>query len=222
MREEEVNRCQIQELYPIFKSVSIKTLIHELPETFVHQLRDDSGPFMLPQSISGEDALPRRIHNPEEEEDFQVTEGSEEQPPSPPSFPEFELGIKESILVELFPKLNWSTPKDSAWISTTGNLKCTSFSEITPLYDPQYHCFMIFDMPMNLAPIGLHLDLQHFSCPTKVRYALQHSWQADCSGQIWKEAGKKREREEGGKEEREEEQGHGSTNDWNSVENDGL
>ncbi|KAF9613880.1 hypothetical protein IFM89_012428 [Coptis chinensis] len=100
MREEEVNRCQIQEWYPKFKSVSIKTL--------------------------------GRIHNPEEEEDFQVSE----QPPSPPSFPEFELGIKESIRTlggAVFPKLNWSAPKDSAWISTTGNLRCTSFSEITLL-----------------------------------------------------------------------------------------
>ncbi|KAF9590870.1 hypothetical protein IFM89_039179 [Coptis chinensis] len=94
---------------------------------------------MLPQSISGEDALPRRIYNPEEEEDFQVSEGSEdesEQPPSPPSFPEFEFGIKESIRTlggAVFPKLNWSAPKDSAWISTTGNLRCTSFSEITLL-----------------------------------------------------------------------------------------
>ncbi|KAF9603735.1 hypothetical protein IFM89_037821 [Coptis chinensis] len=139
MKEEEVNRCQIQEWYPKFKSVSIKTLIHEIPETFVHYLRDDSGPFMLPQSIFGEDALPRRIYNPEEEEDFQVSEGSEDesdQPPSPPSFPEFELGIKESIRTlggAVFPKLNWSAPKDSAWISTTGNLRCTSFSEITLL-----------------------------------------------------------------------------------------
>ncbi|XP_058208575.1 uncharacterized protein LOC131321693 [Rhododendron vialii] len=139
MLEEEVNRCQIQEWYPKFKSVSIRTLIHELPESFVQYLRDDSGPFLLPLSISNEDALPNRIHNPEEEEDFVVSEGSgdeSEKNSSPPSFPELEFQIKESIETlggAVFPKLNWSSPKDSAWISSTGTLKCTSFSEIALL-----------------------------------------------------------------------------------------
>lgn len=134
-----MNRCQIQEWYPKFKSVSIKTLIHELPESFVQYLLDDSGPFLLPLSISNEDALPNRVHKPEEEEDYEVSEGSgdeSEQTSPPPSFPELELQIKESIETlggAVFPKLNWSSPKDSAWISSTGTLKCTSFSEIALL-----------------------------------------------------------------------------------------
>ncbi|RDX83192.1 Cell division cycle protein 123-like protein, partial [Mucuna pruriens] len=140
MKEEEVNRCQIQEWYPKFKSVSIKTLIHQLPESFIQYLLDDSGPFLLPVSVLNEDALPNRIHNPDEEEDFQVSEGSgdeAEEGPPPPSFPELELEIKESIESlggAVFPKLNWSAPKDSAWISTAGTLRCTSFSEIALLF----------------------------------------------------------------------------------------
>ncbi|KAJ6917244.1 hypothetical protein NC652_019573 [Populus alba x Populus x berolinensis] len=139
MKEVDVNRCQIQEWYPKFKPVSIRTVIHELPESFVEYLVDDSGPFLLPLSISGEDALPNRIHNPIDEEDYQVSEGpgdESEQPPVPPSFPELELNIKESINTlggAVFPKLNWSAPKDSAWISTSGTLRCTSFSEIALL-----------------------------------------------------------------------------------------
>ncbi|XP_075669719.1 uncharacterized protein LOC142639419 [Castanea sativa] len=137
--KEEVNRCQIQEWYPKFKSVSIKTQIHEHPESFIQYLLDDSGPFLLPVSISNDDALPNRIHNPEEEGDYQVLEGSEEeseQPSPPPSFPELELKIKESIESlggAVFPKMNWSARKDSAWISTTGSFHCTSFSEIALL-----------------------------------------------------------------------------------------
>ncbi|CAN6702200.1 unnamed protein product [Malus baccata var. baccata] len=139
MKEEEVNRCQIQEWYQKFKSLSIKTRIHELPESFVQYLLDDSGPFLLPVSISNDDAFPNRIHNPEEEDDYQVSEGSgdeSEQPSMPPSFPELELEVKESIKSlggSVFPKLNWSAPKDSAWISTTGSLKCSSFSEMALL-----------------------------------------------------------------------------------------
>ncbi|KAL5577342.1 hypothetical protein UlMin_019041 [Ulmus minor] len=139
MKEEEVNRCQIQEWFPKFESFSIKTRIHKLPESFVQYLVDDSGPFLLPTSVTNEDALPNRIHNPEEEEDYQVLEASDdesEEPSLPPSFPELELEIKESIESlggSVFPKLNWSAPKDAAWISTTGNLECTSFSEIALL-----------------------------------------------------------------------------------------
>ncbi|KAL0291222.1 UNVERIFIED_CONTAM: Cell division cycle protein [Sesamum angustifolium] len=139
MKEEDMNRCQIQEWYPNFKSCSIKTTIHELPESFVQYLLDDSGPFLLPLSITNDDALPNRVHKPEEEEDFVAVEGSgdeAEEPVPPPSFPELEMEIKasiESLGGAIFPKLNWSAPKDSAWISSTGNLKCTSFSEIALL-----------------------------------------------------------------------------------------
>ncbi|GAB4840686.1 hypothetical protein Ancab_021453 [Ancistrocladus abbreviatus] len=139
MKEEEVNRCQIQEWYPKFKSVSIKSIIHEVPESFVEYLVEDSGPFILPASASSNDAFPNRVHKPEDEEDFQVSEGSGDESgptPPPPSFPELELQVKESIESlggAVFPKLNWSSPKDSAWISPTGSLKCTSFSEIALL-----------------------------------------------------------------------------------------
>lgn len=139
MKQEEVDCCQIQEWYPKFKSVSIKTVIHKLPESFIQYLVGDSGPFLLPTTVSNEDPFPNRIHKPEDEEDFQVSEGSEdesEQTPPAPSFPELELKIKESIESlggAVFPKLNWSSPKDTAWISPTGSLKCTSFSDIALL-----------------------------------------------------------------------------------------
>ncbi|KAL9239479.1 hypothetical protein vseg_013796 [Gypsophila vaccaria] len=139
MKQDDVTWCQIQEWYPKFKHVSMKTAIHELPESFVQYLTEDSGPFLLPVSVSNDDAFPNRIHNPLDEEDYQVSEGSgdeSEQPSPPPSFPELELKIKESIEFlggAVFPKLNWSSPKDTAWISPTGTLKCTSFSDIALL-----------------------------------------------------------------------------------------
>ncbi|XP_051134257.1 uncharacterized protein LOC127253634 [Andrographis paniculata] len=139
MREEDINRCQIQDWYPKFSSISIKTIIHELPESFIQYLLDDSGTFLLPHSITNDDALPNRVHKPEEEEDFVALEGSEdeaEEPPPPPSFPELETAVKasiESLGGAVFPKLNWSAPKDAAWISSTGNLKCTNLAEIALL-----------------------------------------------------------------------------------------
>ncbi|GAB2293608.1 hypothetical protein Dimus_027820 [Dionaea muscipula] len=139
MKVEDVNRCQIQEWYPKFKSITLKTILLELPESFMDYLNDDSGPFLLPVSMLSEDALPNRVCKPEEEEDFEVSEGSgdeSEPPPTRPCFPELELKIKESIEFlggAVFPKLNWSSPKDSAWISSSGSLKCTSLSDIALL-----------------------------------------------------------------------------------------
>ncbi|XP_056161847.1 uncharacterized protein LOC130135960 [Syzygium oleosum] len=138
MRQEEVDRCQIQEWYPRFKLASIKTHIHLLPESFVQYLLGDSGQFILPTSVTGEDALTNRVHNPVDEVDLAVPEGSgdESEEFPPPSFPELELEIKESIKSlggAIFPKLNWSSPKDAAWISSSGNLWCTSLGEIALL-----------------------------------------------------------------------------------------
>ncbi|KAF3561885.1 hypothetical protein DY000_02010978 [Brassica cretica] len=129
MKEEEVNRCQIQNWYPKFKSLTIKTKLHKLPESFVNYLLDDSGPFLLPSSVTNENAMPNGIHNPEEEEEEDETD-------PPPSFPELEIEIKNSIEAlggSIFPKLNWSAPKDAAWISPSQSLSCSCFSEIALL-----------------------------------------------------------------------------------------
>lgn len=46
-----------------------------------------------------------------------------------PNFPEVERQIREAIYEyegAVFPKLNWTSPRDAAWISATQSLKCTS------------------------------------------------------------------------------------------------
>ncbi|CAN0884611.1 Cell division cycle protein 123 homolog [Linum grandiflorum] len=137
MKVVEVNQCQIQQWYPKFKSASIPTIIHQLPESFIDYLLD-SGTLQLPVSVGDEDALPNRVHNPIDEEDYQVSEegSDDEAETTPPCFPELELKIKKSIEAlggAVLPKLNWSAPKDSAWISSSRTLRCTSLSEIALL-----------------------------------------------------------------------------------------
>ncbi|CAH8273270.1 unnamed protein product [Arabidopsis lyrata] len=85
--------------------------------------------------------MPNRVHNFEEEDDFQVPEeasDNEGEPPlNHPSFPELEIEIRESIETlggTIIPKLNWSAPKDAAWISPSQNLSCTCFNEIALLF----------------------------------------------------------------------------------------
>ncbi|KAL7085240.1 hypothetical protein ACP275_14G270000 [Erythranthe tilingii] len=91
-----------------------KAKIHNLPESFIQYLLDDSCPFLLPLSITNDDALPNRLHKPRRGRRFRSE-------------------IKASIGTlggAVFPKLNWSAPKDAAWISSIGNLKCKKFYDI--------------------------------------------------------------------------------------------
>ena len=49
------------------------------------------------------------------------------------SFPEVESEISEAIAElggAVFPKLNWSSPKDAAWIAMDSTLKCTDVREV--------------------------------------------------------------------------------------------
>ncbi|KAG1150679.1 hypothetical protein G6F37_001768 [Rhizopus arrhizus] len=53
----------------------------------------------------------------------------QEEDENTPHFPEIENAIKEAVNEfegALFPKLNWSAPRDAAWIASTQTLKCTS------------------------------------------------------------------------------------------------
>ncbi|KAG0500723.1 hypothetical protein HPP92_000795 [Vanilla planifolia] len=153
MKEQELRDCQIQEWYPIFKPYSIRTLFHPLPDDFIRYILGETTatdgesppPFRLPRPSSGRDPLPRTTANIDpisildsepssfDEEADSDSEGGDQQAPS---FPELESDVEKSIAAlggAVFPKLNWSSPKDAAWIATDGSLRCTSFAEIALL-----------------------------------------------------------------------------------------
>ena len=53
-----------------------------------------------------------------------------------PQFPELEEQVQQAIDHlggSVFPKLNWSSPKDAAWIAVERNLKCRMFADIALL-----------------------------------------------------------------------------------------
>ncbi|KAJ6814177.1 putative kelch repeat-containing protein [Iris pallida] len=156
MEHVELRRCQIHEWYPRFKPYSIRTLFHPLPDSFVRYLlgqpispssdTDDNADaplFLLPLTASGRDPLPRTAATHLDPIsslslfDFESDDDDEEDSNSKqPSFPELESEVERSIATlggSVFPKLNWSSPKDAAWISTYSNLRCTSFADIALL-----------------------------------------------------------------------------------------
>lgn len=133
MKARELELCQIQIWYPLFRSVSLKTFIHPLPEPFVSYLLEDG--LFLPRSS---EALPSRAPNLLESHDYLpwAEEDEDDDEPNTPSFPELEAAVRSSIDQlggSVFPKLNWSAPKDTAWISPSGSLKCQNFGEVALL-----------------------------------------------------------------------------------------
>ncbi|GAQ83739.1 hypothetical protein KFL_001600080 [Klebsormidium nitens] len=138
---QQILNCQYQEWYPHFKSLSFRSEIIPIPRSFVSYLLDDGGVF-LPESS---DALPRRFH----EDEFSAVDNSEyrrwgEEPYSSQddgecmssearSFPELEKTLDEAIARlggTVVPKLNWSCPKDTAWVSPSGSVKCDNGAEV--------------------------------------------------------------------------------------------
>ncbi|KAL0925050.1 hypothetical protein M5K25_003357 [Dendrobium thyrsiflorum] len=154
MKEEELRLCQIQEWYPLFKPYSIPTIFHPLPDDFLRYILGESAaagdtppPFLLPISSSGHDPLPRTSPSsldpvsildsePSSFLNESYSDSDSDSENHAPSFPALESAVNKSISSlggAVFPKLNWSSPKDAAWIATDGSLRCTSFAEIALL-----------------------------------------------------------------------------------------
>lgn len=136
MKESDVLRCQIQEWYPKFRTLSIRTQIVTLPEEFVKFLLED-GLFLAEDS----DAMPKRtkVRHPElQAEDCTHWEEEEDDSdlPAVATFPDLAAEVQtliETLGGSVIPKLNWSAPKDATWIATSGSMKCQNFGEISLL-----------------------------------------------------------------------------------------
>ena len=132
MKRQHVLNCSFPVWYPIYKQWTIKSKIIKLPPEFIHYLLEDG--VVLPVSeeqdvitnlkadnVGGNDTLGDEWSDCEEDEILA------------PTFPELESKIMKAIKElggEVFPKLNWSAPRDACWISPNGTLKCSSFQDI--------------------------------------------------------------------------------------------
>ncbi|OZJ02757.1 hypothetical protein BZG36_03345 [Bifiguratus adelaidae] len=147
-----VDRCSTAAWLPRFESVAFKSEVIELPEDFVHYLQED-GMFLPEQDTShvlGRDTV--RVGDSEDSDDLwnnaeQGEDTDTSGPNTKPHFPHVDRLIKDAIdrlkvlrstdpvdpnstQPAVFPKLNWSAPRDSTWITPTQSLKCTTPYEI--------------------------------------------------------------------------------------------
>jgi len=121
MLAKEVEWCSIDNWYSQFKKVTFKTVILPIPNEVLTYLKSD-GSIILPKECENDEPADPDFDEEEEDNESEA-----------PSFPEFNQQIKdaiESLGGQVFPKLNWSAPRDAAWIGIGHSLKCESLSQI--------------------------------------------------------------------------------------------
>ncbi|XP_061570296.1 cell division cycle protein 123 homolog [Cololabis saira] len=139
MKKEQVANCQFSVWYPIFKKHTIKSLILPLPQNVIDYLLDDGTLVVSGSCCSFPNAPAAHTNNSgsEEEEDVQWSDDETTTTVTAPEFPEFTSKVLEAINAlggSVFPKLNWSAPRDANWIALNSSLQCFSLSDVFLLF----------------------------------------------------------------------------------------
>ncbi|KAI2555045.1 cell division cycle 123 [Homo sapiens] len=134
MKKEHVLHCQFSAWYPFFRGVTIKSVILPLPQNVKDYLLDD-GTLV----VSGRDDPPTHSQpdSDDEAEEIQWSDDENTATLTAPEFPEFATKVQEAINSlggSVFPKLNWSAPRDAYWIAMNSSLKCKTLSDIFLLF----------------------------------------------------------------------------------------
>ena len=106
--------CSIDRWYPVLRRNSVRTTLVPLGDEFLAYLQAD-GVF-----VAGGD----------DDDDGWGDDDADGAAP-PPRFPELEAAIEAAVgdYGAVFPKLNWSSPRDASWI-LGGSCKCTSARDV--------------------------------------------------------------------------------------------
>ncbi|CAI5637378.1 unnamed protein product [Oreochromis niloticus] len=136
MKKEQVVNCQFSVWYPIFKKHTIKSLILPLPQNVIDYLLDD-GTLVVSGSDHNTQQTQTNNSDSDAEEDIQWSDDETTTTVTAPEFPEFTSKVLEAINNlggRVFPKLNWSAPRDANWIALNSSLQCRSLSDIFLLF----------------------------------------------------------------------------------------
>ncbi|ORZ25785.1 D123-domain-containing protein [Absidia repens] len=123
---QDIVNCSFASWYERFRPVTFKSKVVPLSTDFVHYLNADG--IYLPT-----DGAAATIEELDSSDDDEANDSQQNQDDNvskiTPHFPMIEQAIRQAVDDfggAVFPKLNWSSPRDAAWISTTQSLKCSS------------------------------------------------------------------------------------------------
>ncbi|KAL5635767.1 hypothetical protein ACGC1H_004543 [Rhizoctonia solani] len=130
LRRTDVLACQTSQWYPNFQHKTIKTtIITGLGEDFRAYLESDG--LIIPEGA--EDRQPTGELSSDEEIESDNDNDNDSGSMARFSFPELDRQIRQAIsnYNAVFPKLNWTAPKDAGWMLTSsGPLRCTSPADV--------------------------------------------------------------------------------------------
>ncbi|VDL64101.1 unnamed protein product [Hymenolepis diminuta] len=150
MNKSEIIACAFESWYSKFEDITINSVIMDLPDEVLEYIK--TAPLVVPKNAVPVVAERDEFSDDSDEESW--SDGGEDGELESTTFPEFEEKVNKIIgdfNGEVFPKLNWSSPKDVAWINFGSSLKCTKASDVLVLlkasdfigydiYKPFYHC----------------------------------------------------------------------------------
>ncbi|XP_069950951.1 translation initiation factor eIF2 assembly protein [Cherax quadricarinatus] len=132
MKVEEVLSCSFPSWYDKFKKCTIKSIVVPLtPEVLAYM--QDNGTLVLPEGSQPEPTYKKNKEEEDEEGDdwdHCETSGCVVQGPK---LEEYNSKIKDAIKKlggSVFPKLNWSAPKDASWIALNNSLRCCTPGDV--------------------------------------------------------------------------------------------
>lgn len=174
MKISEVLNCSFSAWYPRFKEYTIKSQIIPLPQDFIDYLLADQ--VVLPEG-AGELLVNSSDSEDNRDKETVIDWATEDiSMPVTPNFPEFEILLNNTIKRlggKVFPKLNWSAPKDATWISFDRTLKCTCTSDVYLLLKSSD--FVSHDLTQ---PFKYCTDDENLKNETSVKYELVlRKWQ---------------------------------------------
>ncbi|POM77166.1 Cell division cycle protein [Phytophthora palmivora] len=129
----QVDNCAFAAWYPALKRVCIKGEVVHLPAQFISLLLADGVTLPSTPVASGFE---------DEDEEDEPSALTDEQLSIIATVKEQVEKILEDFGGKLFPKTNWSAPRDAAWM--LGSLKCTSFEDVFLLL--QASDFVVHDL----------------------------------------------------------------------------
>ncbi|KAH8909743.1 D123-domain-containing protein [Coniochaeta sp. PMI_546] len=141
---EHILHCSYDSWFPKYRTSCIRSRVIPLTPEFIQYIREDRIILADDDETHGANAedddweptVPSRAPERRLEDDDSDSEDGDEAIGLPPNqrFPELHQTIKDKIRElggAVAPKLNWSAPKDAAWISQHQNtMKCTSPNDI--------------------------------------------------------------------------------------------
>ncbi|BFZ08505.1 hypothetical protein BsWGS_11544 [Bradybaena similaris] len=132
MKISNVLNCSFAAWYDTFRRVTFKSIVVPLPENFINYLHTDG--LVLPESSRcGLYTKSSNLAMDGDDDDKDLRDDELMKKYEAPDFSELDETVKTAIMSlggRVFPKLNWSSPKDANWISFNKTLMCTCPSEV--------------------------------------------------------------------------------------------